>query len=111
MDLRQQDDIEIIVDSNDKITFFGENEQLKTLLNQMLSCANENMAKSPQLSRMEVVVSSFQHYLLIAVMDNGAIASNYSLLQTMREGVAKMEGTLELNSGRMGNNLTIILPV
>lgn len=111
LSVRQKDDIEIIVDSNDKVTFYGESEKLKTVVQQMLVCAEENMSKSPQISRMEVVVSSFQHYLLIAVMDNGAVATNFSLLQEMREAVAKMEGTLELNSGRMGNNLTIILPV
>ena len=110
MDVRQKDDIEILVDSNDKIAFFGESDQLKTLMKQVLSSADENLTKSPKQSKMEVVVSSFQHYLLISVMDNGAPMSNYTLLQQMRDDVSKMEGTLELNSGRMGNNLTIILP-
>ena len=110
MDVRQKDDIEILVDSNDKIAFFGESDQLKTLMKQVLSSADENLTKSPKQSKMEVVVSSFQHYLLISVMDNGAPMSNYTLLQKMRDDVSKMEGTLELNSGRMGNNLTIILP-
>lgn len=110
MEIRQKEDVEILVDSNDKVVFFGEKDQLKALMKQVLFSSDENMMKSPKQSKMEVVVSSFQHYLLISVMDNGAPMSNYSLLQEMRDGVAKMEGTLELNSGRMGNNLTIILP-
>ena len=107
----QEEGIDIILDAKDGIQYFGDDEELKGLVEQMLDCACENLAASSRNSKLEIVVSSFQHYLLLAFMDNGAIASNYTLISKMREGVEKIQGTLELNSGRMGNNLSIILPV
>ncbi|NVK64434.1 MAG: PAS domain-containing protein [Flavobacteriales bacterium] len=108
-----QDDqeIDILLDAKDNIVYYGDDKQLKTIIVQMLDCARENLLASPRLSKMEIVVSSFQHYLLIACLDNGAIVSNDNLVQEMRSAVEAIQGTLELNSGRLGNNLSIILPV
>ncbi|MDG1333258.1 MAG: PAS domain-containing protein [Crocinitomicaceae bacterium] len=103
--------IDIILDAKDSILYFGNDEELRTIVEQMLDCACQNLKASPRDSKLEIVVSSFQYYLLLAFMDNGAIASNYTLINEMRQGVEKIQGTLELNSGRMGNNLSIILPV
>ena len=103
--------IEVIIDAKDNIVYFGNDTELKVIVEQMLDCACQNLAESARVSKLEIVVSSFQHYLLLAFMDNGAIASNYTLINEMREGVGKIQGTLELNSGRMGNNLSIILPI
>jgi PAS domain-containing protein len=104
--------IDIIVDVKDDILYFGSETELKEVVGQMFDCACQNLAASKRSSsKLEVVVSSFQHYLLLAFMDNGAIASNYNLISDMRAKVEKIQGTLELNSGRTGNNLSIILPV
>lgn len=107
----EKEGIDIILDAKESIMYFGDDEALKVIVEQMLDCACQNLAASSRNSKLEIVVSSFQHYLLLAFMDNGAIASNYTLIAEMREGVEKIQGTLELNSGRMGNNLSIILPV
>jgi len=107
----EKEGIDIILDAKDSILYFGNDEELKAIVEQMLDCACQNLAESSRSSKLEIVVSSFQHYLLLAFMDNGAIASNYTLIHKMREHVEKIQGTLELNSGRMGNNLSIILPV
>lgn len=103
--------IDVILDAKDNIVYFGNDTELKVIVDQMLDCACQNLAGSQRISKLEIVVSSFQHYLLLAFMDNGGIASNYTLINEMREGVEKIQGTLELNSGRMGNNLSIILPI
>lgn len=107
----EKEEIDVILDAKENIVYFGDDKELKTIVEQMISCARQNLSMSPRVSKLEIVVSSFQHYLLIAFMDNGEIASNYTLLNEMRERVEKIQGTLELNSGRMGNNLSIILPV
>lgn len=107
----EKDQIEVLLDARDSIIYYGDDKQLKTIIGQMLDCARENLFGSPRLSKMEIVVSSFQHYLLIACLDNGAIVTNNALVDTMREAVETIQGTLELNSGRLGNNLSIILPV
>lgn len=104
-------EIDITIDARDNIHYFGDDKELKVIVDQMFTCASENLAGSPRVSKLEIVVSSFQHYLLIAFMDNGAIASNFTLINEMRENVEKIQGTLELNSGRMGNNLSIIIPI
>lgn len=107
----EKEEIDVILDAKENVVYFGDDKELKTIVEQMISCARQNLSMSPRVSKLEIVVSSFQHYLLIAFMDNGEIASNYTLLNEMRERVEKIQGTLELNSGRMGNNLSIILPV
>lgn len=107
----EQEGIEIILDAQDNIVYFGNDNELKTIVDQMLSSACQNLSGSPRISKLEIVVSSFQHYLLLAFMDNGVIAANSSLIDEMRENVEKIQGRLELNSGRMGNNLCIILPI
>lgn len=108
---RENEVIDILVDAKDNIVYYGDDKQLKTIVGQMLDCARQNLAASPRLSKMEIVVSSFQHYLLIACLDNGEVVSNHELVQKMRDAVQEIQGTLELNSGRLGNNLSIILPV
>ncbi len=103
--------IDVIIDVKDDILYFGNDKDLKVIIDQMLDCACQNLAGSTRNSKLEIVVSSFQHYLLFAFMDNGAIVSNYTLINDLRSKVEKIQGTLELNSGRTGNNLSIILPV
>lgn len=107
----EKEGIDIILDAKESIQYFGDDVELRTIVEQMLDCACQNLSASKRESKLEIVVSSFQHYLLLAFMDNGVIASNYTLINEMRQGVEKIQGTLELNSGRMGNNLSIILPV
>ncbi|MFK7786619.1 MAG: PAS domain-containing protein [Crocinitomicaceae bacterium] len=107
----EEQGIDLIVDVKDDILYFGNQEDLKVIIDKMFSCACQNLVESTRNSKLEVVVSSFQHYLLFAFMDNGAIVSNYSLINDLRANVEKIQGTLELNSGRMGNNLSIILPI
>ena len=107
----QKEEIDILLDAKDNIVYFGNDNDLKVIVEQMLACACQNLSGSPRVSKLEIVVSSFQHYLLLALMDNGAIASNYTLIAEMRENVEKIQGTLELSSGRMGNNMSIILPI
>ncbi len=107
----KQAEIDVILDAKENIVYFGNDTELKTIVDQMLSCACQNLSRSPRISKLEIVVSSFQHYLLLAFMDNGAVASNSSLIDEMRKNVERIQGTLELNSGRMGNNLSIILPI
>jgi PAS domain-containing protein len=107
----EQEGIDIILDAKDNIVYFGNDNELKTIVDQMLSYACQNLSGSPRISKLEIVVSSFQHYLLLAFMDNGVIATNSSLIDEMRKNVERIQGTLELNSGRMGNNLSVILPI
>lgn len=107
----EEQGIDLIVDVKEDTLYFGDQESLRIIVDQMLDCACQNLSDSSRNSKLEVVVSSFQHYLLVAFMDNGSIASNYTLINDMRSNVEKIQGTLELNSGRMGNNLSIILPV
>jgi hypothetical protein len=107
----EQEGIDLILDAKEGVLYFGNEEKLTGVVEQMLTCARENLSESSRSSKLEIVVSSFQHYLLIAFMDNGAIASNYNLIGQMRKDVEEIQGTLELNSGRMGNNLSIILPI
>lgn len=107
----EDEEIEVIVDAKENIHYFGDDRELKIIVDQMLTCALRNLAKSPRSSKLEIVVSSFQHYLLFAFMDNGAISTNYTLMNEMRENVKKMQGSLELNSGSLGNNLSVIIPI
>lgn len=107
----ERNEIEITLDARKNIHYFGDDKELKIIVDQMFTCAIQNLSKSKRVSKLEIVVSSFQHYLLFAFMDNGAIASNYTLINEMRDNVEKIKGTLELNSGRMGNNLSIIIPI
>jgi len=102
--------VDLTVDADD-ILYFGEEEKLRHIFEQMLSCACENLTQTSVNAKMRIVVSRFDRCLDLTCSDNGPITSKYSLIKTLRKEVEAIHGTFELKSGITGNTLNLRIPI